>query len=85
MHHKVGLHARPAALFVKAANGFAARIILENLTKGTSEKNAKSILSVLSAGVAMNDRIRIAADGDDAEAAVIALSDLIASNFGEAG
>ena len=85
MHHKVGLHARPAALFVKAANGFAARIILENLTKGTSEKNAKSNLSVLSAGVAMNDRIRIAADGDDAEAAVIALSDLIASNFGEAG
>lgn len=83
VRHKVGLHARPAALFVKTAGGFASRITLENLTKGTSEKNAKSILSVLSAGVAMNDRIRIVADGDDAETAVSALSDLITSNFGE--
>ena len=83
IRHKVGLHARPAALFVKATSGFASRITVENLTKGTAPANAKSILSVLSLAVQMNDRFRITADGNDAEAAVIALCDLINSNFGE--
>ena len=85
VRHKVGLHARPAALFVKAASGFASRITIENLTKGTAPTNAKSILSVLSVAVQMNDGIRISADGNDAEAAVIALCDLVNSNFGELG
>lgn len=83
VRHKVGLHARPAALLVKAASGFASRIIVENLTKGSASANTKSILSVLSVAVQMDDRIRITADGNDAEAAVIALCDLINSNFGE--
>jgi phosphocarrier protein HPr len=83
IRHKVGLHARPAALFVKATSGFASRITVENLTKETAPANARSILSVLSVAVQMNDRVRITADGNDAEAAVIALCDLINSNFGE--
>jgi phosphocarrier protein HPr len=83
IHHKVGLHARPAAMFVKAAAGFSARITLENLSRGTQPVNAKSILNVLSAGVKMDDRIRISAEGADEAAAVSALSELIASNFGE--
>jgi phosphocarrier protein HPr len=83
IHHKVGLHARPAALFVKTAAGFSSRITLENLTRGTQPVNAKSILSVLSAGVKMDDQIRIAAEGADEAAAVTALSDLVNSNFGE--
>jgi phosphocarrier protein HPr len=81
--HKVGLHARPAAIFVKTANGFASRITVENLTKGTKAVNAKSILSLLLAAVQMNDRVRITADGNDEEAAVSALCELIKSNFGE--
>ena len=83
IHHKVGLHARPAAMFVKTAAGFSARITLENLTRGTQPMNAKSILSLLSAGVKMDDRIRITAEGSDEAAAVAALSELINSNFGE--
>jgi len=83
VRHKVGLHARPAALFVKAASGFASRIRVENLTKGTAPTNAKSILSVLSVAVQMDDWVRITADGNDAEAAVSALCDLINSDFGE--
>jgi len=83
VRHKVGLHARPAASFVKTASGFASRITVENLTKGTAPANAKSILSVLSVAVQMNDHIRIIAEGNDEEAAVIALCDLINSNFGE--
>jgi phosphocarrier protein HPr len=81
--HKVGLHARPAAMFVKTAAGFSARITLENLTRGTQPVNAKSILSLLSAGVKMDDHIRITAEGADEVAAVVALSDLVNSNFGE--
>jgi phosphotransferase system HPr (HPr) family protein len=83
VHHKIGLHARPAASFVKAANSFVSRITVENLTKGTAPVNARSILSVLSSAVQMNDQVRITADGNDAEAAVDALCGLISSNFGE--
>jgi phosphocarrier protein HPr len=83
IHHKLGLHARPAAMFVKAAAGFSARITLENLSRGTQPVNAKSILNVLSAGVKLDDRIRISAEGSDEAAAVSTLSELIASNFGE--
>lgn len=80
---KVGLHARPAALFVKTANGFASRITVENLTRGAQPVNAKSILSLLSSGVRMNDRIRITTDGTDEESALAALIGLVGSNFGE--
>ena len=83
VHSKVGLHARPAALFIKTASGFSSRISVENLTRGTNPANAKSILSVLSTGVRMGDQIRITADGADEEAAIAALSNLVNGNFGE--
>jgi phosphocarrier protein HPr len=83
VRHKIGLHARPAALFVKTASGFSSRIMVENLTKGTAAVSAKSILSVLLVAVQMDDRVCITADGNDEEAAVTALCDLIYSNFGE--
>jgi len=83
VHSEVGLHARPAARFIKTASGFASRITLENLTRMAKPVNAKSILSVLSAGVRMNDQIRITAEGVDEEAAIAALSELINDNFGE--
>jgi phosphotransferase system HPr (HPr) family protein len=82
--NKVGLHARPAALFVKTAASFTAKVTLENLTRGTKPVNAKSILSVLGAAAKMDDRIRITADGNDEEAAVAALSELVNTRFGEA-
>jgi phosphocarrier protein HPr len=80
---EVGLHARPAALFIKTAGVFSSRITIENLTRGMKPVNAKSILSVLSAGVRMNDRIRITTEGADEEAAIDALAGLVESNFGE--
>lgn len=83
IHHKVGLHARPAAMFVKTAAGFSARITLENITRGTQPVNAKSILNLLAAGVKMDDHIRITAEGADEAAAVATLSALVNSNFGE--
>jgi phosphocarrier protein HPr len=79
--HSTGLHARPAAIFAKTAVGFASTIQLENLTKGSEPINAKSVLLILSAGIQMNDRLRISADGSDEDVAVRTLSSLIASNF----
>lgn len=84
IHHKIGLHARPAATFVKTATKFSSRITLENLSRGTQPVNAKSILGVLSAGVKKDEQVRITAEGTDEAAAVNELTELIVSNFGEA-
>ena len=72
-----GLHARPAAEFVKAASGFEAVITVEGV-------DAKSLLGIMSLGATRGREIRIEATGPDAEAAAEALSALVASGFGEA-
>jgi phosphotransferase system HPr (HPr) family protein len=82
--HKVGLHARPASLFVKQANKFTSRISVRNLTSGEEPVDAKSIISVLTLGVMQNHEILITAEGADEEVAVQALGELVKSNFGEA-
>jgi phosphotransferase system HPr (HPr) family protein len=81
--HSVGLHARPASLFVKQAAKFPCAISITNLSGAGKCVNAKSILSVLTLGVQQGHRVRIEAEGDQAEAALQALQQLIASNFGE--
>jgi phosphocarrier protein HPr len=81
VRHKEGLHARPAAQFVKLAASFGANIQVENLTKGSQPVNAKSIISVLSVNVVQDDKIRIMAEGEQEQEAVTAIMDLIASNF----
>jgi phosphotransferase system HPr (HPr) family protein len=78
-----GLHARPAAVFVRAAAKFRSGIHLQNLTTGRPETDAKSILGVLTSGVAKGHRIRLVAEGDDAEQAVTELRALIESGLGE--
>ena len=83
IEHEAGLHARPAALFVETAASFDASITIENLSAGSSPVNAKSILSLLTSGVEHGHRIRISADGEDADAALQALSALVTGNFGE--
>lgn len=62
-----GLHAGPAARFVKAAKGFAAEIVV---IKGDREANAKSQLRVMQLGSGHGEEIVIRADGADADAAV---------------
>lgn len=78
-----GLHARPAALFVKTAASFASAITVENVTGGKPPANAKSIIGLLTAGVGRGHRIRVVADGADEGAAVEALRDLVDSGVGE--
>ena len=78
-----GLHARPAALFVKAAARFASTITVQNMTKGAAPANAKSILAVMASGAARGHTVRIAAEGPDEDAAIAALHDLVVSGLGE--
>jgi phosphotransferase system HPr (HPr) family protein len=81
--HSVGLHARPASLFVKEAVKFHSKITVMNITSGKKTVDAKSIISVLSLGVQKDHQILITAEGDDADDALKALTALVASNFGE--
>jgi phosphotransferase system HPr (HPr) family protein len=83
VRNKVGLHARPAAAFVKTAAGFTSHITVENLSRDTPAANARSILGVLTAAVRKDDTIRMIAEGEDEAAAIAALSELVETNFGE--
>jgi len=78
VHHEVGLHARPAAVFVKTAKGFVSDI---SVVKEEREVNAKSILSILTLGVNQGAEITIKAEGEDEQEAVRALQELVESNF----
>ena len=78
--HEVGLHARPAALFVQTAKKFESEIYVRN---GDQEVDAKSILSILTLGVNQGTEITISAQGNDADQALDELRFLVDSNFSE--
>ncbi|MEM2249506.1 MAG: HPr family phosphocarrier protein [Candidatus Bathyarchaeia archaeon] len=80
LRNKVGLHARPAALFVRTAAKFKSRI---TVSKNDRTADAKSILSVLSLGAEKGDCIVIRTEGEDEVEAMEALKALIENNFGE--
>jgi len=86
VNNKVGLHARPAALFVQAASKFQSEVnvsCIDPKEEKLRTANAKSILGILTLGVFQGIEITIAADGDDEEDAVKALVELVKNNFGE--
>ena len=79
-----GLHARPAATFVRAAGAFTSDVRITNLDRDRGKSaSAKSVLGVMGLGVSRGHRIRIAATGEDAEAAVRTLVELVSSGLGE--
>ncbi len=75
-----GLHARPAAEFVKLANRFRSEILVK---KGDLEVNGKSIMGVMMLAAEKGSQLAIRASGEDAEEAVRALVKLVADGFGE--
>lgn len=77
--NEVGLHARPAATFVKSAAGFESDITITNLTRSGDPVNAKSVVSVFKAAVAQNHEVRLSAEGPDEAEAIAALVELIES------
>lgn len=70
----VGLHARPATVAVNAASKFKSEI---NVAFKGREVNMKSIMGVMSLGIQQGAEITISAEGDDAEAAITALTETI--------
>lgn len=86
VNNKVGLHARPASLFVQEAAKYQSDIKVftqDPDTKEDREANAKSILGVLTLGVFQGMEITIRAEGEDEEGAVNSLISLVENNFGE--
>jgi phosphocarrier protein HPr len=78
--NEAGIHARPAAEIVKLAAKFRSEIII---IRDGLEVNAKSIMGVMMLAAECGATITIRAEGDDADAAVDALAELIANKFGE--
>jgi phosphotransferase system HPr (HPr) family protein len=77
----VGLHARPAAEFVKLAGQFKSSLQVRNLTKQSDWVDAKSILMVLTLGVEQNHEIELVAEGEDEEVAIQSMEELVQHNF----
>ena len=69
-----GLHARPADLFVRLANRFAAQI---GVRKENETVDGKSILSILTLAATQGSQLEIVATGEDADAAIEALAQLV--------
>lgn len=75
-----GFHARPAHMFMKLASQYSSNV---EILKGNEIINGKSILDLLTLGAGNGTTLCLRAIGQDAEAAVNALSQLIESGFGE--
>ena len=80
VQNQVGLHARPATFFIQKANEFKSSIWVE---KEERRVNAKSLLGVLSIGIAKGMTVTLIADGPDEKAALDGLEELINSGFAE--
>jgi phosphocarrier protein len=78
--NKLGIHARPAAQFVKIANRFQADIYVE---KDGEEVDGKSIMGLMMLAAGHGSVICVSADGSDADEALNALGDLIERKFEE--
>ncbi len=78
-----GLHARPAVVLAKAAAALSVEVSITNVETGAGPAAADSMLELMSLGVRQGNRVRLAADGAGAAAALETLAKLIASGLGE--
>jgi phosphocarrier protein HPr len=78
--NRYGLHARPAAAFVKLAGKFSSDI---RLRKDDLEVNGKSIMGVMMLAAECGSEVTIRAGGSDAEEAITRLAELVENRFGE--
>ena len=78
--NKLGLHARPAAMFVKLANTFTSEIWVR---LDDDEVNGKSIMGLMMLAAPAGSELEVSAEGQDCNKAVDALGDLIEGGFEE--
>ncbi|NCC51532.1 MAG: HPr family phosphocarrier protein [Spartobacteria bacterium] len=80
IRNKYGIHARPAAMFVKTAGSYDAEVTVE---KEGMKVSGKSIMGLLTLEGYKGCVLRVSAEGPDACEALDALQDLIDNNFFE--
>lgn len=80
INNKMGLHARPASKFVKTASTYTSKVTVSANGKSA---DAKSILMVMSMSITKGTEIKISAEGSDEKECILALTELVKSNFGE--
>jgi phosphocarrier protein len=78
--NKLGIHARPAAMFVKTANRFDCEIFLE---KDGERVNGKSIMGLMMLAAGPGSRLILTAEGQDATRAAVELEALVLRKFDE--
>ena len=78
--NKLGLHARAAAQLVKLTEQFSSDV---KIGKDDQVVNGKSIMGLMMLAAGRGETIKIIADGNDAEAAVADLEELVTSGFGD--
>lgn len=78
--NKLGIHARPAAQFVRLASKFKADV---SVTKDDERVDGKSIMGLMMLAVGVGASIIVTISGDDEEACLSALEELIAGRFNE--
>ena len=80
IHNKMGLHARPAALFVQTANRFQCDVEVQ---KGRQKVDGKSIMGIMMLAAGVDSSITVRTTGPDATLAMTEIEKLIEGNFGE--
>lgn len=80
LNNKLGMHARPAAAFVKIAQQFKSDVYIE---RNGQTINGKSILEILTLACPQNGTLTIRIEGPDVPVAMQALGNLIENKFGE--
>jgi phosphocarrier protein len=78
--NKLGIHARPAAMFVKTANRFECEIFVE---KDGEKVNGKSIMGLMMLAAGPGSRLLVYADGADAGKALLEIENLLRRKFDE--
>ena len=81
--NKLGLHARPAMQFVDLANQFKSDIRVHKFGEEPGEADGKSVMEMIILAATEGTKMRIDADGDDADDAVAKLAELFETKFGE--
>src|SRR5438270_140501 len=79
--NKLGIHARPAAMFVKTANRFSCEIFVE---KDGEKVNGKSIMGLMMLAAGPGSKVTVHAQGHDAQQALAELERLFKQKFDEA-
>ena len=78
--NRLGLHARPSAMFVRVASRFRSEIWV---AKENEEINGKSIMGLMMLAAGQGSKLRVRAEGPDAAEALQTIEELIASRFNE--